>query len=192
MKTTAILSFVLLLAVFARAQQIKFPQFTVILDYGKIGIGGNNPLGVPRDELYHSVLDSAGALLKKNGSDTTALFLVALMKSQKNLLTIRTAKYWPPIDEACAAIEKGFQNGLSSLIAKVLRARIYYQLKMSYIVDEGWQFKDNATRLKRKALFEKYQSHANKYYGELKVLDPGAAWEYQKMIKVEKYPLEVK
>lgn len=149
-------------------------------------------LGIPGDDLYKSVVDSALTLLKKNSNDTSALFILALMKSQKIALNAPTEDYMPVTLEAFNHIQKAFDNGLNNLIAKVLRARICSHLKTFYLMDESWKYETNAARVKRKAAFEKYQTLANQYYEDLTKLDPGSAWEYKKMIRVEKYPLPVK
>lgn len=94
MKTVSLLFFLCCLLLttnsYAQQKQIKFPQFTVRLDYGKIGIPEGNMLGIPGDGLYKSVVDNALSLLKKNSNNTSALFILALMKSQKIALNAPT------------------------------------------------------------------------------------------------------
>ncbi|MDX3916939.1 MAG: hypothetical protein QHC79_25580 [Pseudosphingobacterium sp.] len=193
MKTLYSLLCLFMLSIGAYAQiTTTFPQVTTALRDGVLTIKEGDAMGRPSDALYKSVTDSANALLKKNPADTNALFLTALMESQKFILLsgLKDVRL-PALQKAETAINKAFDNGISSLTAKALRARIYYQLKECFYTDEGWMYK-NDDRKKRKALFERYQELANKYNGEMITLDPSGTGQYKSIIKEEKYRLEVK
>lgn len=59
------LVFLCLCVLWVNAQQTKFPNLTVSLDGGRIGIVEGDFMGRPSDELYNKILDSTVAVLRK-------------------------------------------------------------------------------------------------------------------------------
>lgn len=113
------------------------------------------------------------------------------MKSQYYLMRPSTDEQVVALEESALAIDSAFAVGIDDLTAKVLRARIYYQLMSCFIADEGWRYEKPAVRRERKAKFERYQAMSNKYHGELETLDQANAHDYRKRISNTSYPLKV-
>lgn len=178
--------FLLYMSMFAvtlcSAQETKFPQFTVSLDGGRIGIKDGGFAGRPDASLYKSVIDSVENVLKENNRDTTALFLKALVKSQYWLTRYHSDEQLVELEDSARSIDSAFAVGMSNLTANVLRARIYYQLRGSLASDEGWRY-SASEKAARKKKFERYRALSNRYHKELQTLDPENAYDYQKRIE---------
>lgn len=178
-------------ALWLHSQEMKFANITVSLHGGRIGIIEGDFMGRPGEELYKKVMDSVTTVLKKDPLDTTALFLSSLIKSQYFLMRPSSAEQVNALEVSATEIDSAFSIGVSNLTARVLRARIYYQLKSCFIADEGWRYESQEVRRERRAKFERYQSLSNRYHEELVLQDPPNAHDYKQRISIDSYPLKV-
>lgn len=193
MKTGLMLLVCLVVSVlWVNAQETSYPLVTVSLDGGRIGIKEGDFLGRPNDALYHKVLDSVSTVLQRDSLDQDAWFLEALMHSQYYLMRPPTEAQLEVLEQSATAIDSAFSKGKDDLMAKVLRARIYYQLMSCFIADEGWKYEKDVVRRDRKTRFERYQALSNRYHEELMELDAAHSLDHKQRINHAAYPLSVK
>lgn len=167
--------------------KVKVSSGLIYIDEGDFG-----GLKKPDEKKYTGLTDSLNKNLKVNPNDTTSLYLRALLYLSFNNIKAkpyqRTNGALENLIIAKDMAQKAIALKMQNFNLKVLRAEIYRELVYRFTGDESWMF-NGAQKAERRKLFNEYKAAANKCYNELSKLDSRNAYDYQRLLIKNNYPL---